>query len=92
MLLKENSKKPVFLVALAFSFILSLLFLQRRHDLSLPKSVGQIAHSVTKAKSDLKDAAPPSSKQTKLPEASIKALQNETLGVGPQLCFASTGN
>ncbi|KAL8904847.1 MAG: hypothetical protein Q9207_003007 [Kuettlingeria erythrocarpa] len=80
MLLKENSKKPFFIVALAFSFILSLLFLQRRHDLSLPRSVGQIAHSVTKPKSDLKDAAPPSSKQTKLPEASIKALQNETLG------------
>lgn len=81
MFLKENGKKSIFLIALALSFILSLLVLQRRHDLSLPTSVDSITKSATRPKSNVKDTAPPAFKQTKLPEASIKALQNETLGV-----------
>ncbi|KAI4126910.1 MAG: hypothetical protein LQ338_003487 [Usnochroma carphineum] len=80
MIYMEKGQKPILFVALTLSFILSLFWLQRKHDLSLPTSVDNITQAVTKPKSDAKQTAPSGSKQTKLPEASLQALQNETLG------------
>lgn len=81
MIFKESGKKPIFAVALILSFVFSLIFLQRRHDLSLPTTVDSLTNKIKKPSSTVQKIVPPGAKQIKLPEASIKALQNETLGV-----------
>lgn len=83
MIFRENGRKPVAALALLLSFIFSLLLLQRRHDLSLPINVNKITHTLKKPTTAAKGIAPLDTKQIKLPEASIKALLNETLGVRP---------
>ncbi|KAL9059396.1 MAG: hypothetical protein Q9206_001525 [Seirophora lacunosa] len=80
MIFRENGRKPVAALALLLSFIFSLLLLQRRHDLSLPTNVNKITHTFKKPTTAAKGIAPLDTKQIKLPEASIKALLNETLG------------
>ncbi|KAI4138398.1 MAG: hypothetical protein L6R39_006808 [Caloplaca ligustica] len=80
MIFTEKGQKPIIFVALTLSFVLSLFWLQWRHDLSLPTSVNNITQAVKKPTSSEKKATPPGSKQTALPEESLKALQNETLG------------
>ncbi|CAO1599883.1 hypothetical protein XANCAGTX0491_003591 [Xanthoria calcicola] len=81
MVLRESQKKPTFFIGLTIFFILSLILLQRNHDplrqteVNTNKSAG--SNPLTKERT----TAFPASKQTRLPEASLKALQNQTLGV-----------
>ncbi|KAL8935790.1 MAG: hypothetical protein Q9216_005259 [Gyalolechia sp. 2 TL-2023] len=69
---REKGQKPIFFVTFTLFFILSLFWLQRRHDLSFPYA-GQINDGD-------RQIAPAGLKQTELPTASIEALQNDTLG------------
>ncbi|KAL8705552.1 MAG: hypothetical protein Q9201_001330 [Fulgogasparrea decipioides] len=80
MIFLQKDQRPLLLVALTLSFILSLCWLQSKHDLSIPSSADSQTETVTKPKSGEQQTAAPGSKQTKLSEGSIKALQNETLG------------
>ncbi|KAL9017791.1 MAG: hypothetical protein Q9185_004880 [Variospora sp. 1 TL-2023] len=80
MIFRENGRKPVFIIALFLSFVLSLLILQRKHDLSLPTDADHTKHAAKKPATAAKEVASLDSEQIKLPVASIKALQNETLG------------
>ncbi|KAL8647996.1 MAG: hypothetical protein Q9210_005233 [Variospora velana] len=80
MIFRENGRKPVFIIALFLSFVLSLLILQRRHDPSLSTNADNTKHAAKKAATAAKEDASLDAEQIKLPEASIKALQNETLG------------
>ncbi|KAI4283599.1 MAG: hypothetical protein L6R35_005113 [Caloplaca aegaea] len=80
MIFRENGRKPVFIIALFLSFVFSLLILQRQHDLSLLTDADQTKHAAKKPATAAKEVALLDSEQIKLPVASIKALQNETLG------------
>ncbi|KAI4224990.1 MAG: hypothetical protein L6R36_004259 [Xanthoria steineri] len=80
MVLRESQKKPTFFIGLTIFFLLSLILLQRNHDPLRQTEVntheGASSNPVTKERT----TAFPASKQTRLPEASLKALQNQTLG------------
>lgn len=81
MVLRESQKKPTFFIGLTIFFLLSLILLQRNHDPLRQTEVntpeGASSNPVTKERT----TAFPAIKQTRLPEASLKALQNQTLGV-----------
>ncbi|KAL9610295.1 MAG: hypothetical protein Q9167_004986 [Letrouitia subvulpina] len=83
MFARESNRRQLLFVALALMVIFSLFLLQKQHDLVLQsKSLGSITEAVIKPiKEKSKDAPSPNAPlQTKLPDASLAALQNETLG------------
>ncbi|KAL8936646.1 MAG: hypothetical protein Q9211_004090 [Gyalolechia sp. 1 TL-2023] len=77
---REKGQKPIFFVTFTFLFLLSLGWLQRRHNLSLPHIVQAVPNTVTQTSNRDRQIALPGFKQTKLPAASVEALHNETLG------------
>ncbi|KAL8728881.1 MAG: hypothetical protein Q9166_005121 [cf. Caloplaca sp. 2 TL-2023] len=80
MVIRESSKKPVFFVSLTLVFLISLVLLQRNHDLLRTPHVDTITGANTKSTTGERTTAAPGSKQTELPGASLEALRNETLG------------
>lgn len=81
---RESNRRQLLFVALALMVFLSLFLLQKQHDLVLQsKSPGFITEAGTKhIKEKSEDTPSPNAPlQTKLPDASLAALQNETLGV-----------
>ncbi|KAL8772992.1 MAG: hypothetical protein Q9209_002012 [Squamulea sp. 1 TL-2023] len=78
MIIRETQKKPAFLFGLTLFFLLSLGLLQRNHIL-LHRSDVDIGANTESAAGE-RTTAFSGSKQTELPEASLKALRNETLG------------
>ncbi|KAI4157457.1 MAG: hypothetical protein LQ342_008267 [Letrouitia transgressa] len=80
---RESNRRQLLFVALALMVFLSLFLLQKQHDLVLQsKSPGFITEAGTKhIKEKSEDTPSPNAPlQTKLPDASLAALQNETLG------------
>lgn len=80
MIFRESQKKPTFFIGLTI-FLLSLILLQRKHDLLRRADVNTLKGASSKSPAKEKTTAFSGSKQTRLPEASLKALQNQTLGV-----------
>ncbi|KAL9032772.1 MAG: hypothetical protein Q9214_007820, partial [Letrouitia sp. 1 TL-2023] len=83
MFARESNRRQLLFVGLSLMVILSLFLLQKQHDLVLQsKSPASITEAVTRPiKEKFKDAPSPNAPlQTKLPDASLAALQNETLG------------
>ncbi|KAL8683122.1 MAG: hypothetical protein Q9186_000936 [Xanthomendoza sp. 1 TL-2023] len=80
MIIRECQKKSIFYLGLALLFFITLVLLQRDHDLLHFPSVRTTNDPVTKSTTGQPRTALPGPKQTVLPEASLKALQNQTLG------------
>ncbi|KAL8673921.1 MAG: hypothetical protein Q9168_001668 [Polycauliona sp. 1 TL-2023] len=80
MIIRESHKKPTFFVGLTIFFLLSVILMQRKHK-SLSHHIFETSN-VFGSNSAVNEGttAFPGVKQTRLREASLIALQNETLG------------
>ena len=81
MVIRESHKKPSVFIGLTTFFLLSVILMQRKHKLAGHHILETSKAFSSKSAVHERTTAFPSVKQTRLPEASLKALQNETLGV-----------
>ncbi|KAL8928119.1 MAG: hypothetical protein Q9172_001029 [Xanthocarpia lactea] len=80
MIFREPQKKPAFFFGLTCLFLLSLILLQRKHDLLRQPSIDTFKGASSKSAAGGRTTSFSGSRQTQLPEVSLKALQNQTLG------------